>query len=134
METNEGNQRGTMDHDEEDLLGASDPESRVRTYLANERTFLSWFRTGITLVALGLAAAQFLTRDLVADVPLRRGIAIGFVLGGVVMTLTGAGQYFATIRQIDGGTYRPPVISVGVSTTVAVVVGLVAVGFIFLLR
>ena len=123
-----------MDDDEEDHLGTADPDSRARTYLANERTFLAWFRTGITLVALGLAAAQFLTRDLVADVPLRRGIAIGFVLGGVVMMLTGAGQYFATIRQIDNGMYRPPTVSVGVSTTVAVVVGLVAVVFIFLLR
>src|SRR4029079_8061665 len=105
----------------------------ARTYLATERTFLSWFRTGITLVALGLAAAQFLTRDLVADVPLRRGIAIGFVIGGIVLTLTGAAQYFATIRQVDAGLYRPPVNSVAVSTTIAVVVGLVAVVFIFLL-
>jgi putative membrane protein len=125
---------GHVDDDEEDHLGTLDPDSRARTYLANERTFLSWFRTGINLVALGLAAAQFLTRDLVADVPLRRGIAIGFVIGGVIMSLTGAGQYFATIRQIDAGMYRPPVNSVAVSTTIAVVVGLVAVVFIFLLR
>src|SRR5687768_6340699 len=27
----------------------------------NERTFLAWLRTGMTLVALGVAAAQFLT-------------------------------------------------------------------------
>src|ERR1051325_4826421 len=97
------NREGYLDDDEEDHLGAVDPDSRARTYLANERTFLSWFRTGITLVALGLASAQFLTRDLVADVPLRRGIAIGFVIGGMVLTLTGAAQYFATIRQIDAG-------------------------------
>ena len=29
-----------------------DEESRTRTHLANERTFLAWFRTGITLIAL----------------------------------------------------------------------------------
>ena len=39
---------------------AADPDTRARTHLANERTFLAWFRTGITLVALGLAGAQLL--------------------------------------------------------------------------
>jgi uncharacterized membrane protein YidH (DUF202 family) len=35
-------------------------ESRARTHLANERTFLAWLRTGISLIGLGLAAAKFL--------------------------------------------------------------------------
>ena len=38
----------------------ADGDARARTHLANERTFLAWFRTGITLVALGLAGAQLL--------------------------------------------------------------------------
>ena len=32
-------------------------EPDPRFSLANERTFLAWFRTGITLLALGIAAA-----------------------------------------------------------------------------
>ena len=47
-----------------------DHDSRARTHLANERTFLAWFRTGITLVALGLAAAQFLGSDTPGGPPL----------------------------------------------------------------
>jgi putative membrane protein len=54
-----------------------------RFSLANERTFLAWVRTGLALVAGGLAAAQFLP-----PLPLkhlREGFAIALlVLGGVV--------------------------------------------------
>lgn len=120
--------------DEEENIGTADPDSRARTYLANERTFLAWFRTGITLVALGLAAAQFLTSNLITDVPLRRGIAIGFVVGGIIMSLTGATRYFLINREIAEGRFKPSGVSVVVSTMVMIVVGLVAVVFIVFLR
>ena len=47
------------------MLGGMDvdPDTRARTHLANERTFLAWFRTGVTLVALGIAAAELLGRE-----------------------------------------------------------------------
>lgn len=54
-----------------------------RFSLANERTFLAWIRTGLALIAGGMAAAQFLPP---LPVPhLREGLAIGLlVLGGAV--------------------------------------------------
>jgi putative membrane protein len=122
------------DNDDEENMGTADPDSRARTYLANERTFLAWFRTGITLVALGLAAAQFLTRDVIGDVPLRRGIAIGFVVSGIIMSLTGAARYFLSNREIAEGRFKPSGVSVVVSTTLMIVVGVVAVVFILFLQ
>jgi putative membrane protein len=54
-----------------------------RFSLANERTFLAWIRTGLALVAGGLAAAQFLPPLPVQH--LREAIAIALlVLGGAV--------------------------------------------------
>jgi putative membrane protein len=122
------------DDEEEESIGRLDPDSRARTYLANERTFLAWFRTGLTLVALGLAAAQFLTRDLITGVPLRRGIAIALVIGGILVTLTGAQRYFQTNRDIAKNEFRPSAISILVTTGLMIVITIVAVVFIFLLR
>lgn len=54
-----------------------------RFSLANERTFLAWIRTGLALIAGGLACAQFLPPLPIAY--LRESIAIGLlVLGGLV--------------------------------------------------
>ena len=54
-----------------------------RYSLANERTFLAWIRTGLALIAGGLACAQFLPPLPIAH--LREGIAILLlVLGGLV--------------------------------------------------
>ena len=54
-----------------------------RFSLANERTFLAWIRTGLALIAGGLACAQFLPPLPIAH--LRETIAIALlVLGGVV--------------------------------------------------
>ncbi|MFD8034708.1 YidH family protein [Streptomyces sp. NPDC059717] len=33
--------------------------SRAREHLANERTYLAWLRTGISVAALGVAVAKF---------------------------------------------------------------------------
>jgi putative membrane protein len=126
-----------MLHDEDedvDLGGRVDPDSRARTHLANERTFLAWFRTGLTLVALGLATAQFLTRDLVTGVPLRRGIAIGFVAAGLIVTLNGYHRYFRGSREISQASFKPATSSIVLTTAIMVGVGIVAMGFIVLLR
>jgi putative membrane protein len=122
------------DDEDVDVSGRADPDSRVRTYLANERTFLAWFRTGITLVALGLASAQFLTHDLVTGVPLRRGIAIAFVTGGLIVTLNGYSRYFRGSREIGQASFKPAVSSVILTTAIMVAVGIVAIVFILLLQ
>jgi putative membrane protein len=54
-----------------------------RFSLANERTFLAWLRTGLALIAGGMAAAQFLPPLPVRH--LREALAVGLlVLGGAV--------------------------------------------------
>ena len=62
-------------------VGGATPDYRFS--LANERTFLAWIRTGLALIAGGLACAQFLPPLPIAR--LREIIAIALlVLGGVV--------------------------------------------------
>ena len=79
-----------------------DEESRARTHLANERTFLAWFRTGITLIALGLAAAQFLTLESSGGFPIVHVLATILVLTGIALALTGAARYLVGPRADRG--------------------------------
>ncbi|MEU6020779.1 YidH family protein [Micromonospora sp. NPDC048871] len=54
-----------------------------RFSLANERTFLAWLRTGLALIAGGLAAAQFLPT--LSPRHLREAISVALLLlGGAV--------------------------------------------------
>lgn len=87
----------------------------VREHLANERTFLSWVRTAIAILALGFLIEKFslYTHWLMGMTghPVRpRGsevLAIVFiVLGGLLLVLA-AVRFKVVQRQIDAGTFRP---------------------------
>lgn len=119
---------------EEERGKRADPESRVRTHLANERTFLAWLRTGTGLIALGLGAAQFLTRDVEPGFPLVRILAVTLVLTGIAATITGARRYLGNVRRIDERKFRPAERSIVVSSIAVAVVGLLAVAFVLILR
>jgi len=110
---------------------AADPDSRARTHLANERTFLAWFRTGLALVALGLAAAEFLSPDDPNGVPLRRTLATLVILSGVFFFGVGVLRYRDNLRRIDEAAFRPASRSIVVATAGAIVVGAVALAFVW---
>jgi putative membrane protein len=111
-----------------------DLDSRARTHLANERTFLAWFRTGVTLIALGLAAGQFLTRDVAPGLPLVRALSTILAASGVALVLVGARRYLNARARIDAETFHPAGTSILLGTAAAVVVGGLAVVFVWLLR
>jgi putative membrane protein len=111
-----------------------DPDSRARTHLANERTFLAWVRTAITFLGLGLAAAQFLSKNLLPGVPLVATMAMGLVGCGIFVALAGAFEYFRGRREIDRGHYHASSYVVLVCSLVVVLVGLAAIVFIVLVR
>src|SRR5687768_18123937 len=69
--------------------GPSDEHAHIdyRFSLANERTFLAWIRTALSLVAGGLAVVQLL--DEVDPPALRRALGIPIVLlGGLLAALS----------------------------------------------
>ncbi len=85
------------------------------------------------MAALGLAAAQFLTHDLVPGIPLTRGLAIVLVGFGVFVALAGARRYLVTEKRIDCGEYRPARTSVVVASILVALVGGLSVLFITLI-
>jgi putative membrane protein len=77
-----------------------------RFSLANERTFLAWLRTGLALVAGGLAAAQFLPRLPVAH--LREAIAIALLLLGSAVAVRAVVHWARCERAMWRGEPLPP--------------------------
>jgi len=82
------------------------PTGKIRTHLANERTFLAWSRTGFTAIALGLAAAQLLDSHELYGFALDKVLAVSLVLFGMVIVLVGRWRYRLTAIGIRDGEYR----------------------------
>jgi putative membrane protein len=84
--------------------GAGSPPD-YRFSLANERTLLAWLRTGLALVAGGLATAQFLPRLPVAH--LREVIAVGLLLLGATVAVRAVDRWARCERAMRLGQPLP---------------------------
>ena len=113
---------------------ATDPDSRARTHLANERTFLAWLRTGLSVMAVGLAAAGFLPVDLVPGFPYVRSFAALLVLSGTIMVLYGASRYVRANQQIETGSYDPAGRAIVTIAAIIGLLGILAIPLVLLLR
>jgi putative membrane protein len=80
-----------------------DLDSRARTLLANERTFLAWLRTGLSLVAAGLAVANFLPVGVIPGLPYVRIYSVLLVVSGTTLVLIGGVRARRASRRIDQG-------------------------------
>ena len=76
-----------------------------RFSLANERTFLAWIRTGLALIAGGLACAQFLPPLPIRH--LREVIAIALLVLGAVVALRAVDHWARTERAMRLGQELP---------------------------
>lgn len=111
-----------------------DWDSRARTHLANERTFLAWLRAGITLITLGLGAAQILTRNLAPGVPLVEAMSIVLIALGILTTIAGAVEYFQNRTAIEGGRIRSIRPVIVIVTGAIALLGAAAIFFVILLH
>jgi putative membrane protein len=76
-----------------------------RFSLANERTFLAWIRTGLALIAGGLACAQFLPPLPIEH--LREVIAVALLVLGGVVALRAVDHWARTERAMRTGEDLP---------------------------
>jgi len=122
---------------------SADPNALVRDYLANERTFLAYLRTALSLLSLGISINRFslylLDRNLVSPTPgssamLRNteSFGTGMAVIGLLLLVWGAIHFALTYRQIRMQTYRPGFVSLLVLTAIILFAAVTGVLWLFL--
>jgi putative membrane protein len=112
---------------------SDDLSPRVTDHLANERTFLAWFRTGLTLIALGIAAGQLLTFDPAPGIPIVRLLSTAIITTGAFLVSVGTYRYRTNRSRIDAAQFRPAGSSVVIATTAALATAVLAIVFVWLI-
>jgi putative membrane protein len=84
--------------------------SRVRDHLANERTYLSWTRTSISLMGFGVLIARLRVFQPPSVHSPGNGWKLGLIFSivGLITVFLSTQHYFAVRYDIDDDTYEPP--------------------------
>jgi putative membrane protein len=86
-------------------------ETEIREHLANERTLLSWVRTGVSLISIGLVVER---AGALVDASMKVGSTSASELFGLALALLGAltlvlgtTQFLRNRRRISTGEFVP---------------------------
>ena len=88
-------------------------DTEVREHLANERTLLSWVRTGVSLISIGLvveragALADAANPKLVGTSGASELFGLALALLGVLTLVIGTVQFLRTRQRISSGEFVP---------------------------
>jgi putative membrane protein len=94
---------------------SSQSSARVRDHLANERTFLAWVRTSVSLMGFGVVIARLRYLTMVAPASPDPGasparstlLGLAFVGVGLLSLLFAALNFYRTRRSIESGDFQP---------------------------
>jgi putative membrane protein len=98
-----------------DTLVGEKPAADLRDYLAEERTFLAWIRTGLTLMGFGFVVARFglflemmqITRGGSAAQPhgFSPWFGIALIAVGVAVNLLSIRRHLRLVGQLNRGQF-----------------------------
>ncbi|MHB8566493.1 MAG: YidH family protein [Nitrososphaerales archaeon] len=94
---------------------AEPDRARISDHLANERTYLAWLRTGITVIALGFVVAKFglIVRELgganqsPTSYHFSSVIGISLVISGGLLCLLALKRFARNQQRIKSGSFEP---------------------------
>jgi putative membrane protein len=115
--------------------GRADLDSRARSHLANERTFLAWLRTGLALIVVGIGAAQFLEldRNLIPGLRIVSDFAAILIVIGTLTVIVGRARYMQSREQIDRAEFHPAGRSITMATVLIVIIGVFSIALVYLM-
>jgi putative membrane protein len=90
---------------------------RASDHLANERTFLAWVRTSISVIVFGFVVAKFgiTLRQFFRfenldphETGISLALGVAFMVVGILMAMLAVWRYQSTRVQIEQANFRPP--------------------------
>jgi putative membrane protein len=125
----------------EDNRPTGSDSHRASDHLANERTFLAWVRTGISIVVFGfaigrfaIAIRQFMELQGQGQTSRTAGVSVWFgtvaIIGGVLLALAGLVRYRRTRAQLDSGRFEPAGFVVDLVGILVAVFGFALAGYL----
>jgi putative membrane protein len=78
-----------------------------RTRLANERTYLAWWRTGLTAIAVGLAAGKLIPELSEGAAWPYQALGVGYTVLGFAFILYGQRRQVEVERSLRRGEWAP---------------------------
>ncbi len=112
--------------------------SLARDLLASERTFLSWTRTGLGFIALGVALEKVEAFAAISPTLLhledsKTKVAAGMLVGsGSLCVAHGTQRYFSVMRELQKGLFVPNV--AGITLVAATSIGIAFAGTLLVLE
>lgn len=119
------------------------PDKKATEYLANERTFLAWIRTSISIMSLGFVVAKFSVwmRELVVrfdpgtPVPsagMSMPIGVTMMAFGGLLALIAGWHYHAVNKAIERGSFHAKLGLVAIVTFAIVLLAVVMIASMLL--
>ena len=90
--------------------------SNASDHLANERTFLAWIRTSISVIVFGFVVAkfgitlrQFLNMQGKNNSPSGLSLSMGvvFMVTGIVLAVVSLYRYYKTRQRLESAAFKP---------------------------
>ena len=93
------------------------PSDKTNNYLANERTFLAWIRTSISIIVFGFVVSRFGIMmhgffNAHSSINIKESrtsmlIGMGFMVFGIVTTLIATIRYRLMLNSIEAEDFKP---------------------------
>jgi putative membrane protein len=112
---------------------------KASDHLANERTFLAWIRTSISILVFGFVVAKFgvTLREFLGvqgsaqhESGMSPAIGVGFMVMGIFMALVSLLRYRTTMKQLNEHNFQPAGAIVTVLAVLAALVGVILVVYL----
>ncbi|WP_245592291.1 YidH family protein [Ectobacillus panaciterrae] len=110
----------------------------IQQHLANERTYLAWIRTAITISGLGFLVANLhfaMRKELTLTYnEIATGIGLGSILVGIAIIVLATINYLNKRKGINSQTFQASgSLAIWVSVLVILVIGVIAFYFLLLI-